>query len=104
MDKFTYSYPTKVYFGEGIAKEALTQELSRMGRTVMLAYGHPRYADQGQPDMGFRDGGEWDIEGGAPHGFSGASENDSDTLRGCRRTRYEKARNPVDIPCHGCYI
>lgn len=39
MDKFTFSYPTKVYFGEGCAKEALSAELGRFGETVMLAYG-----------------------------------------------------------------
>lgn len=39
MDKFTFSYPTKVYFGEGKATEALRQELPNVGKTVMLAYG-----------------------------------------------------------------
>ena len=39
MNKFTYSYPTKVYFGEGSAKEALPVELAHIGNTVMLAYG-----------------------------------------------------------------
>ena len=39
MNQFTYSYPTKVYFGEGAAKQALPQELDKYGRTVMLAYG-----------------------------------------------------------------
>ena len=39
MNKFTYSYPTKVYFGEGVAAEALEQELLKVGKTVMLAYG-----------------------------------------------------------------
>lgn len=39
MDKFTFSYPTKVYFGEGMAAEALKNELPKMGKTVMLAYG-----------------------------------------------------------------
>ena len=39
MNKFTFTYPTKVYFGEGIAQEALSQELSKVGKTVMLAYG-----------------------------------------------------------------
>lgn len=39
MDNFIYSYPTKVYFGRGAAAEAFKQELSKMGRTVMLAYG-----------------------------------------------------------------
>ena len=39
MNKFTFSYPTKVYFGEKIAEEALKQELPKIGKTVMLAYG-----------------------------------------------------------------
>ena len=39
MNKFTFSYPTKVYFGKGIAQEALKQELVKMGGNVMLAYG-----------------------------------------------------------------
>ena len=39
MNKFTYSYPAKVYFGEGVAAEALKQELPKVGETVMLAYG-----------------------------------------------------------------
>ena len=39
MNQFMYSYPTKVYFGEGAAKQALPQELGKYGKTVMLAYG-----------------------------------------------------------------
>ena len=39
MIAFTFSYPTKVYFGQEVAAEALKQELPRMGKTVMLAYG-----------------------------------------------------------------
>ena len=39
MNKFTFSYPTKVYFGNGVAAEALSQELPKFGKTVMLAYG-----------------------------------------------------------------
>ena len=37
--QITYSYPTKVYFGEGVAADALKQELPKVGKTVMLAYG-----------------------------------------------------------------
>lgn len=33
MQVFTYSYPTKVYFGEGAAASALAQELPKAGRT-----------------------------------------------------------------------
>ena len=39
MEAFTFTYPTKVYFGHGVAAQALWQELSKVGRTVMLAYG-----------------------------------------------------------------
>lgn len=39
MDKFTFYYPTKVYFGERSAKDAFAAELGRIGETVMLAYG-----------------------------------------------------------------
>lgn len=39
MEKFNYSYPTKVYFGKGCATEAFEQELPKLGKTVMLAYG-----------------------------------------------------------------
>ncbi|MDO4331297.1 MAG: iron-containing alcohol dehydrogenase [Eubacteriales bacterium] len=39
MEKFNYSYPTRVYFGEGSAKEALSKELEKVGKKVMLAYG-----------------------------------------------------------------
>ena len=39
MNDFVYSYPTKVYFGQGAAKKALQAELSKVEQTVMLAYG-----------------------------------------------------------------
>lgn len=39
MDKFNYSYKTKVYFGVGAAREALAAELGRYGERVMLACG-----------------------------------------------------------------
>lgn len=39
MHDFTYSYPTKVYFGEGAAKKAISAELGQFGKRVMLAYG-----------------------------------------------------------------
>lgn len=39
MKNFTFSLPVKVYFGEGVSAEALGQELPKVGRTVMLAYG-----------------------------------------------------------------
>ena len=39
MNKFTFSYPTKVYFGEGSTAQAFDEELGKVGETVMLAYG-----------------------------------------------------------------
>lgn len=39
MKDFIYSYPTKVYFGDGAAKKALQKELAGTGKTIMLAYG-----------------------------------------------------------------
>ncbi len=39
MENFVYSYPTKVYFGRGAAKEHLPQILSAYGPNVLLAYG-----------------------------------------------------------------
>ena len=39
MQKFVYEYPTKVYFGEGAAKEHLAEAVSAYGHNVMLAYG-----------------------------------------------------------------
>ncbi|MDO5377991.1 MAG: iron-containing alcohol dehydrogenase [Clostridia bacterium] len=39
MDSFVFSYPTRVYFGEGSAEKAFKAELGQMGRKVMLAYG-----------------------------------------------------------------
>lgn len=39
MNKFTFSYPTKVYFGEGSAAQAFAAELGKVGENVMLAYG-----------------------------------------------------------------
>ncbi|MDO5346733.1 MAG: iron-containing alcohol dehydrogenase [Lachnospiraceae bacterium] len=39
MKKFVYEYPTKVYFGEGAAKEYLAAALAPYGTNVLLAYG-----------------------------------------------------------------
>ena len=39
MNHFTYSYPTKVYFGEKSAENNLPAELEKVGKNVMLAYG-----------------------------------------------------------------
>ncbi|MDO4175148.1 MAG: iron-containing alcohol dehydrogenase [Eubacteriales bacterium] len=50
MDNFTFSYPTKVYFGEGSAAEALGAELGNVGGTVMLAYGGGSIKENGVYD------------------------------------------------------
>ena len=39
MQSFVYSYPAKVYFGQGAARQALEAELSHYGPNVLLAYG-----------------------------------------------------------------
>lgn len=39
MQSFVYSYPTKVYFGQGAAKQALEAELKNYGSNILLAYG-----------------------------------------------------------------
>lgn len=39
MNKFTFSYPTRVYFGEGSATQAFSAELGKAPETVMLAFG-----------------------------------------------------------------
>lgn len=39
MESFVYGYPTKNYFGDGAAEQALAAEMPKMGHTVMLAYG-----------------------------------------------------------------
>lgn len=39
MNEFTFSYPTKVYFGQDSLEKALQMELDKYGKTVMLAYG-----------------------------------------------------------------
>lgn len=39
MNTFTYSYPVKVYFGEKSAERNLPEELAKVGKNVLLAYG-----------------------------------------------------------------
>lgn len=48
MNTFTYEYPVKVYFGEGVAKQHLKAELSKIGKTVMLAYGGGSIRENGR--------------------------------------------------------
>lgn len=39
MNDFNYSYPTRVYFGQGAAKKAFQAEMGKAGKTVMLCIG-----------------------------------------------------------------
>lgn len=39
MKSFIYEKMPKVYFGEGVLKKALPEELKKVGNTIMLAYG-----------------------------------------------------------------
>ena len=39
MDKFNYTYPIHVYFGQGCMEESLRKDLKSVGKHVMLAYG-----------------------------------------------------------------
>ena len=39
MEKFSYTYPINVHFGQGCLEESLRQELPKMGSNILLAYG-----------------------------------------------------------------
>lgn len=39
MKDFTYQYPVRQHFGKGCAENAIKEEMSRVGKNVMLAYG-----------------------------------------------------------------
>lgn len=39
MNEFTFSYPTKVYYGEKAAEKNLPRKLEKVGKTVILALG-----------------------------------------------------------------
>ena len=52
MQKLVYEYPTKVYFGEGAAKEHLASAVFQYGTTVMLAYGGGSVKKNGIYDKG----------------------------------------------------
>lgn len=39
MNSFVYEKMPKVYFGQGVVKKYLPEELKKVGDTVMLAYG-----------------------------------------------------------------
>ncbi len=39
MNNFNYSYPVKVCFGDGVAKDSLKAELKKYGKNVLFAYG-----------------------------------------------------------------
>ncbi len=39
MNDFTYQYPVRQHFGKGCAESAIKEEMARVGRNVLLAYG-----------------------------------------------------------------
>lgn len=39
MDNFTYQYPVRQHFGRGCAESAIKEEMNRVGKNVLLAYG-----------------------------------------------------------------
>lgn len=39
MDNFTYQYPVRQHFGKGCAESAIKEEMNRVGKNVLLAYG-----------------------------------------------------------------
>ena len=39
MEAFTFTYPTKVYFGHGVAAQALWQELAKVPWGTVVTYG-----------------------------------------------------------------
>ncbi len=39
MNPFNYSYPVKIYFGDGITEQTLEAELANTGNNILLAYG-----------------------------------------------------------------
>ena len=39
MNRFDYSYPIRVYFGQGCFEESLRKELKSTGKNILLAYG-----------------------------------------------------------------
>lgn len=47
MENFIYEYPTKVFFGKGIAKEQLSNALKPYGSRIMLAYGRGSIKNNG---------------------------------------------------------
>jgi len=50
MNAFTFSYPTKVYFGEQAAEKNLAAELQKHGPRVLLAYGGGSFKRNGVYD------------------------------------------------------
>ena len=39
MNSFTYQYPVRQHFGKGCAESAIKEEMNRVGKNVLLAYG-----------------------------------------------------------------
>ena len=49
MNNFTYSYPVKVCFGDGVAKDSLKAELQKYGKNILFAYGTESYGEKAYP-------------------------------------------------------
>ena len=39
MNDFTYQYPVRQHFGKGCAEGAIKEEMTRVGKNILLAYG-----------------------------------------------------------------
>lgn len=39
MNSFNYQYPVRQHFGKGCAENALKEEMKKVGKQVLLAYG-----------------------------------------------------------------
>ena len=51
MNNFTYQYPVRQHFGKGCAESAIKEELNRVGKNVLLAYGGSSLKRTGLYDM-----------------------------------------------------
>ncbi|EHL63853.1 hypothetical protein HMPREF1032_03636 [Subdoligranulum sp. 4_3_54A2FAA] len=105
MNSFTFSYPTKVYFGEGSAAQAFRTELRKKGKTVLLAYcALPGFVDSKNEEKTERNAGYLVVS------HSGGGMLRQGTRKGIRRTpanrgmRAHRIVKSLDISedvCHG---
>lgn len=92
MQKFVYEYATKVYFGEGAAKEHLAAAVSAYGPHVMLAYGGGSVKKNGIYDevKSILEGAGKEVTD-----FSGIMSNP--TYAKCRKERSLQRRNTLTL-------